>query len=443
VRRRRTATGTTRGQASAEYVALVAIVAVVLLAAVALSSGGVGGQVLAGLQRGLCTIAPVPCPRARAAAIEADALDPCELERSVREEALSETIASVKLGTSGRLTAVRTSDGRVKVTLTDGSTLGAELGAGAHVGLGTTQLGGGLKGSLGVTWSSGRSWAFPDAAAAQRFVARYGDKATIGGKLVDEVRSACSFLCDAVGWRPHAQLPPPDEEHVEGGALATLRGAFGRGGDPLDGQASAQAALGRDRTRDGATTWFVKLDAAVAAKLELPVAELRGGSGGEAVVAYALDAQGQPSTLTVTLAGEAAGGATAKGRAGAKGGHNGRGGADASRGGVVEVAATLDLHDPANRASAAALVDTLGGDPQLPSALQRAAELGARIAGHGQIDVRAYALDGSAGGVDAELAAGITVAGAFERTRRGLRLLSAATRLPGLPFLPRDDCRNA
>ncbi|MCW2952350.1 MAG: hypothetical protein JWQ48_1520 [Conexibacter sp.] len=443
MRRLRAAIGLTQGQASAEYVALLAIVAVVLLAAVALSSGGLGGQVLAGLQRGLCSIAPMPCPHAHAAAAEADALDPCELERNVREEALSETIASVKLGTSGRLTAVRTSDGRVKVTLTDGSTLGGEFGAGAHVGLGTRQLGGGLKGSLGVTWSSGRSWTFPDVAAAQRFVARYGDKATIGGKLVDEVRSACSFLCDAVGWRPHPQLPPPDEEHVEGGALATLSGALGLGGNPLELKGGAQAVLGRDRTRDGATTWLVRLDAAVAAKLELPVAELRGGVGGEAVLAYALDAHGQPSTLTVTLAGEAGGGATAKGGARAKGGHNGEGSADASRGAVVEVSATLDLHDPANRAAAAALVDTLGRDPQLPSVVRRAGELGARIAGHGQIDVRSYALDGSATGVDAELAAGITIGGAFERTRRGLRLLAATTRLPGLPFLPRDDCRDA
>jgi hypothetical protein len=31
----------------------------------------------------------------------------------------------------------------------------------------------------------------------------------------------------------------------------------------------------------------------------------------------------------------------------------------------------------------------------------------------------------------------------FEQTRKGMRLLSAETRLPGLPFLPRDDCRAA
>ena len=33
--------------------------------------------------------------------------------------------------------------------------------------------------------------------------------------------------------------------------------------------------------------------------------------------------------------------------------------------------------------------------------------------------------------------------GAFARTHDGMRLLTAETRLPGLPFLPRDDCRPA
>ncbi len=431
----------TRGQASGEYVALLAVVAVMVVAAVALSSGGVGGRVLAGMRRGLCTLAPVGCPAGSSAVADADTLAPCDLERDAHEEELSETIASLRLGASGRLTAVRASDGRVTVTLTDGSSVGGEVGAGASVGVGSGQVGGGLKADLGVSWSSGRSWTFPDAAAAQRFVARYGDKATIGGKLVDEVRSACSLLCDALGWRPHAELPPPDVEHVEGGALATLGGAFGLGGQPVTVKASASAVLGRDRARDGATTWFLRLGSTLTAQLDLPVAELHGGVEGDGVLAVALDADGEPSRLTVTLAGEASGGVTGRAEKEAEAGHRGTGSAHESRGEVVEVDATLDLHDAANRAVATAVIDGLREDPLSSALLSRTGALGARLVTAGQLDVRRYALDGSASELSGKLAAGITVGGGFARTSRGLRLLDATTRLPGLPFLPRDDCR--
>ncbi|MGB2712387.1 MAG: hypothetical protein WBC33_12835, partial [Conexibacter sp.] len=52
-----------RGQATGEYVALVALVAVVLVLAAGLTSGGIGGQLLGALQRGLCRVAGQTCPR--------------------------------------------------------------------------------------------------------------------------------------------------------------------------------------------------------------------------------------------------------------------------------------------------------------------------------------------------------------------------------------------
>ena len=50
------------GQASSEYVALLALVAVVFTLAVGLTSGGIGARVLAGLQRGICTAVGRACP---------------------------------------------------------------------------------------------------------------------------------------------------------------------------------------------------------------------------------------------------------------------------------------------------------------------------------------------------------------------------------------------
>jgi hypothetical protein len=68
-----------RGQATSEYVALVTLVAVVLVLAAGLTSGGVAGHVLAGFQRGLCRVAGTACSRSHP--LEAD-LAPCPVERS-------------------------------------------------------------------------------------------------------------------------------------------------------------------------------------------------------------------------------------------------------------------------------------------------------------------------------------------------------------------------
>ena len=417
------------GQAANEYAALLALVAIALTAVAGLASGGLGGEVLAGLQRGVCAVTGRTCGQAAEAR---DRLAACPLERRISEEKLSETLASVKLGTSGTLTAVRRSDGTVVVTLADGSSAGAEGGAGAWVALGR-RVGEEAKVGASLVWASGRSWTFPDAAAAQRFVAAYGDKATIRGKLVDDVRAACSLLCDALGWRPHEQLPEPDEVHAEGGAMATLSGAFGlgTGGD-------ASAVVGRRVRRDGETTWYLRLSGKASAQLGLPGAELVAGGGGQALLSYRLDGAGRPLALGVHLAGEASRRAALAGQGRRRGG-SAAGKAGGTRGAAVELEATLDLGDAEGRAAAAGLLDALRRDPR--SAPARAAALGALIAARGQVDLRRYDLTSDGSQVGGALALGIKVGASFERSAKGLTLVDARTRLPGLPFLARDDCR--
>jgi hypothetical protein len=417
-----------RGQATSEYVALIALVAVALTLAAGLTSGGVGGAVLAGLQRGLCTVTGTACPRPGPFA---DELAPCPLTRSERDERLSEVIGFLRLASTGTLSAVRSSDGDVTVALANGSTAGAEAGLGAGLRAGEETIGETTRATLAATWTSGRSWSFASADAARRFVATYGSKATIGGKLVDEVRSRCSVLCDALGWRPHQELPPPDETFEEGGALAKLSEALGVAADAT-AEARATAVLGRRVARDGTTTWYLRLAGAAGARLGLPGLGASGDASGEAVVSYAVDARGRPTTLGVQLAARAAalgGPATADADV-----HVARGG-----GALVELQGTLDLHDPANRAAASALLDA-----RAPAALPaRLAALGRRIAVAGRIDRRLYTVSEGASGVGANVALGLELGGGFERTTSGVRLLSAETRLPGLPFLPRDDCRAA
>jgi Flp pilus assembly pilin Flp len=411
------------GQAASEYVALVALVAVALTLAAGLSSGGIGSHVVAGLQRALCEVAGRPCPSPLRP--HAD-LAPCMLARLSRVERLSETIAVVRLGTSGTLSAARGSDGRVTVTLADGTHAGGELGAGVRLRLGERPLGASARAALDATWTSGRSWTFANAAAARAFVSRYGGKATIGGKLVDRLRGACSLLCDAIGWRPHAELPPPDETFEAGGAGATLAASLG----VAAADAQLAAALGRRTARDGARTWYLRLAGEATAGLEVPVAALRWLTSGEAVASIAFDASGRPRSLGVSLAREAgADAALGAGRA-----LRASASAGAGRAALVELEATLDLRDAANRAAAGALLRV----PPRAGALRA---LAARIASHGQLDRRVYAIRRTSGEIGATVGLGLRLGAAFERTTSGLALVDARTRLPGLPFLPRDDCR--
>ncbi|MGN6188429.1 MAG: hypothetical protein ACTHOE_05985 [Conexibacter sp.] len=417
----------TDGQATSEYTALVALVALVLALAVGLTSGGVGGHVLAGLQRGLCRVADVRCPTP---ARPHDQLDPCPVARREQAEQVGGTITVVRLGRSGTLALARDSDGTATVTLSQGNDAGLEAGEGARLRLGSRTLGGRLAAGAGVVWSSGRSWRFPDVASAQRFVDRYGSKATIGGQLVDRVRSTCSLLCDAVGWRPHAKLPEPDEVYDASGLADELTAAFG----PASASLGGGALLGHRRSRDGGSTWYVVLHAQAAAGLALPDVGLGAGANGTVVLGYELDAARHPRALHMSATGALHADA-----------HLSVGGTHAADGGgrLVELDATLDLRDPANREAAGALLDALGSPHAITTVPARARALGRRIAQDAQVDRRTYVVRHSATGVGAGVSFGVMADGAFDQETTVLDLVDAETRLPGLPFLPRDDCRPA
>jgi len=422
--------GDARGQATSEYVALVLLVAVVLALAAGLTSGGIGGQLLAGLRRGLCAVAGTACPRIQPPGPD---LAPCPLERTTRRESLDGAVDFLDLGGSGTLTTVRGSDGRVTVSLIDGSALRGEAGLGLHVSAGG-RVGGEVTADLGASFASGRSWTLPSAAAARAFVDRYGSKATIGGKAVDELRSGCSILCDAVGWRPHAQLPPPDETYTAQGGLADLK-------VPLivaTAEASGGALVGARTRRDGSSTWFLQLDVAYGLRAVLGADALSAGRQRQAVVSYSLDAHGHPSQLVIHAVTRTGGRVTLGGSRGSLSGKLGGGGQR-----VTELDGTLDLHDAQNRAAADAFVKALKDPLATGELTRRAAALHQRIADAGIVDRRTYGMTSSAFGLGAKISVGAQLGADFERTQEGMRLLSAETRLPGLPFLPRDDCRAA
>lgn len=425
-----------------EYVAVVALVAIVLGAATALTSGGLGGEVLYAIRSGLCAVGGGPCPQRPRARPD---LPPCPLARSSRRDELGETILSIRLGASGALLQTRDSSGRVTVSFVDGGDLGAAGGIGLHFGVGRVKVGGELSASLVSRFAAGRSWTFADARAAQRFVDRYGDEETMAGKLVKQARGYCSVVCDALGVGMR-HVPAPQETYFEGGLHgdAALELAAG----PLQGRIAGAlgSALGRRVGRGGEITFYFRLDASAGASLGGVFDALAARADGATTAAYTVDRAGHPLRLALSTAGRVTG--SLQLAAGGEGLgqlerhlRSLRAGANASAGSgrAVEADATLDLTDPVNRRAAQALI--AGLDARHPGSLLSAARtLGQLLRQRGQIDLRTLAIRRSAGGVDAGLAAGIKLAASYERSRGQDQLQDAWTRLPGLRFLPRADC---
>jgi len=418
------------GQATSEYVALVALVAAVLALAAGLTSGGLGGRLLAGMRHALCDVAGTACAPARPAS---DELAPCPLERSVSAESLDGALEFVRIGGGGRLTAERRSDGRVTVTLATGTHAGGALGLGARFAAGTRHAAEATAQAL-TTGVSSRSWTLPSVDAARAFVDRYGSKVTLAGKTVDLVRSGCSVLCDALGWRPHAELPPPDEVEIGAGRAATLSGSLG----PAGAHASNSALVGVRVRRDGGSTWYVQLEEDAGAVLSLGGATLAAGTRRESVAAFTLDARSRMTKLTLQQFAETEGAGSASGGRGPSSAHIG-----AAGGRVTELDATLALRTARDRAIATAFATALRKRSSIDVLRRRLAAVSPLVERSAVIDRRTYALTRSGFELGAGVSLGAQLGGAYTRTREGMRLLTAETRLPGLPFLPRDDCRSA
>jgi hypothetical protein len=199
VRRREAA-----GQASAEYIALLLVVAAVL-AASAVAVPGVGERVVDSVRTALCIVGGDVCRSSDAAAA---GLEPCVTrERSTRQETTVDLVV-VRLGGDGEWQLALRSDGQAEVTRIEEGELGGVLG----VGLTFTPAGveADASASLVARYHGGRAWRFPDARAAGAFLdAAMRDASVhesrapdvrwraIGGRAGAEAELALAFLTRA------------------------------------------------------------------------------------------------------------------------------------------------------------------------------------------------------------------------------------------------------
>lgn len=416
-----------RGQASVEYVAILVLVGAVLLAALAITTGGLGPRVADAVERGLCALTGSACPAPPRTVAD---LPPCPLTRRSRTQELKFDVTFIHEGQDLTLMREAYSDGHVDITFADGQALGLRgtLGAGFHIGVPKE----GVKGAsvhADAVFTSGRRWSFTNAAAADEFVRRHGSFQTLAGRVEDGLKRDC-FLCHWIGFAKPDDPPPPDAEYRQVGGRLGASVSLASDGIGLSANLELTGALGVRHTRSGERTFYFQAGATAGASLLLRAGAGRTG-GATLTVGVTVDRAGHPTALNFAGAGVDSAEATRR----VVGTYR----QAAGEGTVHELEFRVPLDAPgATRVGDAVLRGlSVAHVGELPGAIAAAARWGRRNA---TITERTYALSDHRGGLEVSGTLGAKLGAGVGTNSRGLRLLDVRTRLPGLPFLTRADC---
>jgi hypothetical protein len=308
-----------RGQASIEYVGVLALGAVVFATVGAIAGlGAIPAAVASTVRTGICIVAGDIC---RDSDARAAGLQPCTVGDRSEGGGKVFSVGLFRIGGADGLLIARRSDGTVVVTESEQE----RGGVGAGVGVEATPLGlqFGAWGSIDFTVAHGSAWEFPDAAAAGRFLAgaddvpptwRFGE---VGGELGGEVSA----------WLKGIRFAG-----VHAGAAT-----------------AAGVRIGRERTTlymrghldTGADAWAPRSRAGL------------NGPGGQLMIELTLDGT-EPREIAFRTAG--------------RGGGPGQ---------VVDTVARLDLRDPRNRAAASTVLESgVPSPPRLLALMRYAAQHG-------------------------------------------------------------------
>jgi hypothetical protein len=372
------------GQTSAEYAALLTLVAAALAGAGAVVGlGTIGDAVANGVRTGICIVAGDVC---RTSDAEAAGLAPCTVAEHTRGEGLTFTVASLRLGADDGWIAARRSDGSVLITHAERRAVGGKVGIGFEASPLGLEVG--VDGKLDYQLGFGRAWEFPDTEAAARFL-RAEDR---------EDREPTWRFGDAGA--------------VLGGEASVQAGPFTLAGVESSARAAAGVRVGR-----GLTTYYVRARLNVLDATHLgPEGDERihGPSTGDAIVELNRDAAGPREVAFRTVE-----------RA-----------AQADR--VVETVARLDLRDPGNRAVAAPLLARRL--PWPPAVHRELRTLVARAVRSGTVERAVY--DVRDGSQELELSAQLGVALGVRGTEVEIdrRLVAATAWTHGSHARERADC---
>lgn len=419
--------GGDRGQASFEYVALTGLVAVVFAGAAALTSGGLGISVERAIRRGLCELTGSQCPAGRLAAVPND-LAPCPISRSDSFEDVEIDAGVLRLAGRLGLAVERLSDGRVRVSFADTGRIGAGASVGAHATIGKFGAKAEASAEAGAVFSSGRVWLFTHVASAERFIARHAASQDLGGRLGSELVRICPLCGVIAGSR--GEPPPPDEVWVSGGLQSGATAGASVGPASAELNATLRGALGHRRSRKG-ISWFLRLDGQASAAAGAIAFGLDGQVESHIVASIEFDRRGKARRLRLVGEGQYSGrrGLRLPGRL-----RSLLGASASGRGEAIESEVVIPLHGGDDlRAALAALRAPPGmqdGGDWLEQALdQRATRT-----------LRRFRVSRSGLRIGAGVGLGIHAGVDVQTREEGARLIAAATRLPGVGWLPRADC---
>ncbi len=346
------ASGAQRGQATAEYVALLLLVAMALAAVgTVVADPGLGRSLLFAMRRALCVVSGLGCERPP---------QPCVVESRSDRDRASVTVAVVRLGGDATVLRERRSDGRVAVTLLEGGSAGADVGFGARLKLPARGLdvGADLRVVGVAALGGGRTWVLAGDAAADRLIARLGQR---GRRPL--IGSVIGLARGILGKKP--EVPAPDSTVIDFSTRRSASATFGDGLARGGLQVRLDDTVGiRSERRSGRRTFFVRESRVVTPSLRarLLATTLRvpgrglAEAAGDLVLGITVDRRGDPVELSVDTEGSVV--ANRDLLPGAGGGRPPGEGQQAA-GDRLEVEARLDLRDPENAAAARRLLGAL------------------------------------------------------------------------------------
>jgi hypothetical protein len=392
-----------RGQASIEWLAVVALVAALLALGAGLAQAdGVGRRVTRELARALCLVGDGDCHRDQ---------EPCVVTADAARSSWSGAVAIVRLGHDRLAVVERRSDGTFAVTVQRSVSGGAEGSAGlklsAHVGGIDVSAGGTVTASLLAQLDGARTWLAGSAAEAAAILAAGGaerapDLTSSGGAWLSSV--GASVGADALVHLDAGSARLTFDQHA--GTITDHR--TGRRTVYVDAATSASAS-----TLDGV------LGVATADARELYAVEL--------------SPTGRPLALKITATGAADGSHALPAAVQPVAGRLAAPGADR-----YEVTATLDLSDAEALAAASGLLDAIAhrrGRAAPSAALRRL------VAARGTIEARLLATRQTSDqtGLEATVLAA-TVGLGHTTEQREQRLLAAVSRGLDGQWIVREDC---
>jgi len=428
-----------RGQASSDYVGLLALVGVVVATSVAVvKPPPIPGSITAAFRHAICLAGGGICTarEAREAGLGA-----CVVHVRSDADQVGAVVAVVRLRRGDTAIFERRSDGSAVVSFLDSNSIGAQAGVGISVGTmggtGTANVG------AGISFNTGRNHEFASVHDARAFLARYADGETTAGEALDVARRVSPA-------HEAQRVPAPRSTSFEAGSWADLDAelkapipmAGGRLG--ADGQASIGRLLGR-RIRGSQTTWYLRVEGSAAARLGAVVGAV-GGDGRSDVVLEVTTEAGRTVAAAVSGSAGVAGeldlyGQTTDLKSLAKRlrAASGAAGGTGHRGRTLQASVSLDLRAPDNSAAMAGVLDVLRLRVPPTEWPARLDALGARLDSDGRVDVAVYRSATIAKSRSARLALGAGV-GVEHVSSRETRELIAAWSAQGGDLREREDC---